>query len=418
MISSTKIKLPFGLNKNNELVHIADVEGGEKCNCICIECASSLIAVKGKIKQHHFRHKVDIECEGGLESAIHLAAKQIIKEKMQITLPGYVVTESAMDSRGVNHIESESVVENGTIITFDSVEEEKGLQGIRADILAKKDKASLIIEVYYRHIVDGTKIEKIKKEGKSAIEVNLSDLMPENVKDWGAFWSCINDPMRIRWLHNIKHNDSIHQNLKSKLQAKVHKLEIKYEQEKISNLNKEQKERDKLVHALKELEIFRSEEYIAELKQKILLHPSWKRSCEFLGVTLDKLPNFLNVDVPDGDWIFDCDKRIWQIAFYNAFILSNNDKPFCIKRVNEWLNNSAICKTHPAVKLVGIFGRRYPELVPSEISRNLPSAWKTLKAYFYYLWDLGMLELSGEDYRRPGNIWFKVKSKMPVIKTL
>ena len=82
-----EIKLPFGLNENNIIVHIADIESGDKCNLVCPSCKSPLIAVKGNKKQHHFRHKNFRECKGGLESAIHLAAKQMIMEKKQLTLP-------------------------------------------------------------------------------------------------------------------------------------------------------------------------------------------------------------------------------------------------------------------------------------------------------------------------------------------
>ena len=80
-----KIKLPFGLNENNILVHIADVKRGKKCYCVCPSCRSPLIAAKGSKKQHHFKHAFDNECKSGLESAVHLAAKKMIMERKQIT---------------------------------------------------------------------------------------------------------------------------------------------------------------------------------------------------------------------------------------------------------------------------------------------------------------------------------------------
>jgi len=67
MMKTSKLKLPFGLNQNNILVHIADAESGKNCSCVCPSCQSPLIAVKGNIKQHHFRHAVVNECEGGME---------------------------------------------------------------------------------------------------------------------------------------------------------------------------------------------------------------------------------------------------------------------------------------------------------------------------------------------------------------
>lgn len=75
------IKLPFGLNERNVLVHIADVGSDTYCNYFCPSCKSPLTAAKGTKIQHHFKHSVDSECQGGVESAIHLAAKQLIMEK-------------------------------------------------------------------------------------------------------------------------------------------------------------------------------------------------------------------------------------------------------------------------------------------------------------------------------------------------
>lgn len=46
-----KIKLPFGLNENNLLVHVSNVENGKKCGCICPSCRVALIAVNPLAKR-------------------------------------------------------------------------------------------------------------------------------------------------------------------------------------------------------------------------------------------------------------------------------------------------------------------------------------------------------------------------------
>lgn len=106
MRERSKIKLPFGQHEN-KIVHITDVERGMKCNCICPSCRSPLVAAKGNINQPHFKHAVDSECEGGMESAVHLAAKQIIMERKQITLQQYAIEVVGGDSRGIEYFESE-----------------------------------------------------------------------------------------------------------------------------------------------------------------------------------------------------------------------------------------------------------------------------------------------------------------------
>ena len=406
----TEIKLPFGLNENNTLVHIADVESGRKCCCICPSCNSPLIAVKGKQRQHHFRHDGTLECEAGLESAIHLTAKQIIMQEKQITIPEFICTVSETDSSGVEYTESKAIVQSGKIIDFDSVEEEVRLHGMRADILALKSDTPLIIEIFYRHKVDEQKLEKIASTNISAIEINLSDLKPEEVNDMETFRSAVvNNPKRMQWLYNAK-TPIIEQELKECLGTKIQKKEKEYELKEIERQKKEQKEKKQLIQALDDLKPLWSDDRIARLKQEAQTHHIWKRNSRYLPFSWHELPDFLNMDVPNGDWIFGCDRRLWQTSFYSYFICKKG-KAFSVHAVDGWLQNTVGCKVPYSVKIIGIYGRRYPKLVPDDLSGNLPSSWKTLSVYFDRLCDLGMLEYSGYDKKHSGSFWFKVVSQ-------
>ncbi|HAT3864082.1 TPA: hypothetical protein I8652_001671 [Legionella pneumophila] len=406
-----KIKLPFGLNEKNSIVHISNVDSGKNCNCICPSCHSSLIAAKGTKNQHHFKHATTIECEGGLESAIHMAAKQIIKERKQIRLPEYILTKEVLDSKGKTHPESKTIVEKGKIISFDSVGEEQGISEMRADILAIARNHKLIIEIFYRHKVDDLKIEKIKAANISTIEIDLSDLTPYDVKDWEAFWSCINDPNRVQWLHNARAaTESVE--LEKQLSKKLQEIEKEYEQEEIKKLKQEQEAKPALEKALEELNILRTKKYGVQHEQEAEKHPAWDFYSKYLQFSAGELPNFLNVDVSDGDWIFGCHKRIWQTAFYYNVILNENNKNyFSIKQVDDWLQNIAKCKIPPCAQIVGKYGRRFPELVPTEISINIPSSWKTLREYFNHLSKIGILIYAGNDRRNRGSCWYQILGK-------
>lgn len=405
------IKLPFGLNENNVLVHIADVERGKKCCCVCPSCRSPLSAAKGSKKQPHFKHDVVNECEGGMESAIHLAAKQKIMEKKQIMLSKYVSTASAIDSRGKEQTKEKTFVKDGEVIHFDSVQEEIELHGMKADILAKKENKPLIIEIFYRNKVDDQKLEKITKAKISAIEIDLSDLTPEDIKDWEAFWLCINDPQRVKWLYNAKAH-AYYPELAKQVAKEIQAQDEKYKLEEIKKRRKEQIEKEQLLQALDELKTLSSKESITQLKQEAETHLVWKYNAQNLPFSWNKLPGFVNADISNGDWIFGCDRRIWQTAFYKSFIWCN-DKSFSVKNVDNWLQNKVGCKVRQSIKIVGIYSKRYPQLVPANIYANPPSSWKTLRAYFNYLCDLGMLEFSGDDYHNPGNNWFRVIDKKP-----
>lgn len=177
------IQMPFGISENNVLVHISEIEKGNEYSCKCLSCGTALIAVKGTVRAHHFRHYTTTDCSG--ESVIHKAAKQIITEKKQITLP-----------------------DNNKIILFDSVQDEVKIESVIADLLATVGDRQLIIEIFYRHKVDAEKIDKLKKLNISAIEINLSDLNTGDVENMEAFWKYINTMTRIQWLHKSdNHND-------------------------------------------------------------------------------------------------------------------------------------------------------------------------------------------------------------------
>lgn len=389
-----EIKLPFGLNEYNTLIHVADVESG-KCSLICPSCRSPLTAVKGSKNQHHFRHDVDNECVSGVESAIHLAAKQMIKKEKKISLPKYGLSLSEIDSKGERYTVQKTFIQDGTTIEFDSVQEEIALHEMKADILALKGNKQLIIEICYRHKVDDQKLKKLINANISAIEIDLKDLKQEDLRDMKTFWSFINDPERIKWLYHSR-SPEYNRKLAIQLKCKVKVQEAKYK-----------KEKEQFVQALEDVKSLSSNEYIAKLKDEAQMHPVWKHNSRYLQFSWHELPDFLNADVPDGDWIFGCDRRIWQTAFYNCFIRMN-DKVFPIKNVDNWLQNKLGLKVPESVKIVAVYRKKYPELVSNDIS-HLPSSWRTLQAYFKYLCKLGMLEFS-PGYR--DNYWI-ILSKNP-----
>ena len=408
--------MAFGLNESNVAVHITDVNRGKKCNCICPSCRSPLVAAKGLKKKHHFKHAVVNECESGLESGIHLAAKKLILERGQVTLPRYILEASAEDSKAKKYFKEKNIVEDGTVIQFDSVQEEVELYGMRADLLAKKDGKPLIIEIFYRHKVEGQKLSKIVKANISAVEINLSQLTQEDLVDWEAFWSYINDPQHVQWLYNVK-THSYARELEKQLAHEIQVKEEQYKQERIKREWTQKRAKEQLPKALEELKVLSSQESILRIKMEAKAHPFWRDKARYLTFYWEELPDFVNVDVPDGDWIFGCDRRIWQTAFYNSFVDYKFGTSFCIECVDKWLQNKVGCKVPQCVKNLGFCRKHCPNLIEADICNNFPSSWKTLKKYFWHLCDLGILEFTGEDYRKPGNEWFRPVSKNPKKKS-
>ena len=152
-------------------------------------------------------------------------------------------------------------------------------------------------------------------------------------------------------------------------------------------------------------------EHITRIKQEADTHPVWKHISKYLPFSWHELPDYLNVDVSDGDWIFGCDRRIWQTAFYSYFI-DKRGTAFNVKVIDDWLQKTVGCKVPLCVKTVGTYySGKHRQRVPSDVPESLPSSWRTLKEYFGYLCNLGILEFSGGgNWKQPGNDWFKVVS--------
>lgn len=72
MSKKKKIKIPYGL-KNEQIVHISQVESGLACQCVCLVCGEKLVAHKGVDRIDHFVHYSSKNCSP--ESILHLLSK-------------------------------------------------------------------------------------------------------------------------------------------------------------------------------------------------------------------------------------------------------------------------------------------------------------------------------------------------------
>lgn len=161
-----KFKLPFGLKDGKTLVHIDEVESGLKCNCVCPDCHHPLVARKGEKTAHHFAHHKGKECEHGLETALHLAAKEILERHKKIIIPEVVLR------LGANR-HNDWTISNEIEIEFDEVKLESYHQGVVPDVLVYIKGKPLMIEVTVTHKTGEEKIQKVREQGISILEINL-----------------------------------------------------------------------------------------------------------------------------------------------------------------------------------------------------------------------------------------------------
>lgn len=157
-------KLPFGI-KNGKLTPISAVQSGLDCNCFCPECGSKLVAKKGNKKIHHFSHNQENDCQGAVETSLHLAAKEILSQTSEIIVPG-IKQFSAGKLRYSKSVK----------LTFDEIIVEKRMGEFQPDIVGRIGDKELFIEIAVTHFIDTSKYEKLKKYGTATLEVDLSVL--------------------------------------------------------------------------------------------------------------------------------------------------------------------------------------------------------------------------------------------------
>jgi hypothetical protein len=188
-----EVDLVFGV-RNDELVHISQADSGLACGCHCPGCGEKLVAKKGQVQRHHFAHSSGANCLVGIESALHIAAKDILAVKKEIVLPAVIVRFSG--GKGAVEIEPKRPYE------VSDVRLEKRLDGIIPDVLANVEGQDLAIEIFVTHRVDERKDERFRKLGLSAIEIDLSgvsrDLDTKNLESL-----VVDGVSHKRWIFNV-----------------------------------------------------------------------------------------------------------------------------------------------------------------------------------------------------------------------
>jgi hypothetical protein len=188
-------KLPFGL-RNGHPIHISQVEKGLKCGCSCPVCRQILIARKGTKTIHHFAHYRALECLGAFESAIHMAAKEILESYGKILLP------AVMTSLG-NNDGARICLYKQQMLKFKKMSLERRIDRIIPDILLEVNGRKLIIEITVTHGIDVEKLNRIKKLNISTLEIDLTNLA-QNLSLTELERVVVYGPEHKRWIYNSK----------------------------------------------------------------------------------------------------------------------------------------------------------------------------------------------------------------------
>lgn len=187
-----EIKLPYGL-KDGTLIHIAVAENGLACGCTCPACHQPLVARKGNIKVPHFAHHSVDPCSHGLETALHLACKAILAERREIVLPQVEIKFTTY--------RDPFVIAPERRYTFTEVHEESRTEDIIPDLRVMIEGRPLLIEIHVTHAVDDAKLNKIKRIGIAAVEIDFSSLPRDFTHDALADL-LVNHTEKKKWIFN------------------------------------------------------------------------------------------------------------------------------------------------------------------------------------------------------------------------
>lgn len=171
---SKSVELTYAI-RDESIVHISEVEQGLSCDCQCPHCGSALVARKGNIRAHHFAHHNSPDCNHGMETALHMLAKEIIKTEKCLYLPSDCSNSQLEDRNGrsfkvCHYLPSASV-------QFDEVRLEQHSGDYTPDVTAlTTDGKWLDIEILVTHKVDENKAMRQRMRGKDMIEIDLSEL--------------------------------------------------------------------------------------------------------------------------------------------------------------------------------------------------------------------------------------------------
>ncbi|QTH23422.1 hypothetical protein HRJ34_07955 [Rhizorhabdus wittichii] len=165
---SLMAELVYGRRPDGSIVSIADVPSGRKCDCVCPACGVPLIAQKGDVNVHHFRHDgAEAGCGKGGETSAHIWAKLMLEKHLKLLLPE---ASFRLDGETIS-------VRPARLMTFVNAELEQRDGDIVPDVVVTtKGGHKLIVEIHVTHKCGAAKKAILARQGTAAIEVNLSPL--------------------------------------------------------------------------------------------------------------------------------------------------------------------------------------------------------------------------------------------------
>lgn len=367
--------VPFGLLPDGRLIDAGMAERGRACNCICPECRQPLIARKGNVRVMHFSHyaDADTDCRNGAETALHMAAKQLVAELRWINLPNLSVTV-LRDDPEYGTFQRTASYRDVNRWRFESAQEEVALGSIRPDVVALGASGErYAIEIRVTHKVDDAKAKHIRSMQLPCIEIDLR--------------ASVGIPISFEKLKNDLQGDLsnklwIHHPLYAEHEAELLTGFEPWREKRAAEARLAKKRADDYQRAADEKQWRRDEiQRHNHAFRQLPLSAKWTKLYSELGVTQRNWPRHLAVTVREGADAFMVTKEMWQGALFARFVFGSGTG----RRVGKPL--------YPVPVLVAWVAQRYGV---HEHERS--GAKSAISLYLGYLAKCGFLAKTADSY--------------------
>jgi hypothetical protein len=333
--------IPFALSKTDQrLYEPRAVPLGKNCGCICPGCRQPVYAkhcMSEKVTPH-FAHAPGSDCATGFETALHLAAKQLIESRGILAFPELVVSIKMVDELGRLHNPTKQLAPAGRR-TLSNVVLEQNVGQIRPDVRVDADGlGTVLVEVAVTHFVDDYKLGQIKQAGMAAIEIDLSMLRDATFEALEA--ALFDNPSSTRWLHHpdeARTRRALRESIQWRLDEATKASAASAREWAKLEKEKQAEEKTRLAeHAARQkLEAERKAEHarVVEETQRQQRNEALRKASAFKArpedqkrqivlrrLGLERLPTVVGADVPGAMSFGVEDPLLWQATFFGGLI--------------------------------------------------------------------------------------------------
>lgn len=170
-------QISFGVHSSGRLLDATQAQRGLACDCTCPGCGERLLARQGEVKVAHFAHQSTTDCSGGLETALHRAAKQVIVDAQRLNLPDVVMNVSKRHAI-FGLFQADARIKDRQAWLIPDAREEVPLANLRADVAGTDtDMGQVAVEIRVTHEVGSNKAAQLVALRVPCVEIDVRDLI-------------------------------------------------------------------------------------------------------------------------------------------------------------------------------------------------------------------------------------------------